>query len=279
MRRLTVAATAGALALAISLVAGAIASTSANSIRLRAAMSAAEETPAPRGDVTNARGTFTATATKTATGAALNWTLNFSGLTGPATAAHIHTAARGQPGPVSVPLCGPCESGATGTANVDATVLSAIQSGGTYVNVHTATNGPGEIRGQLGTLATVAAAMNARQEVPKPKGAANRASGTFTLTATKTDAGTTLAWRLTFRRLTGRATAAHIHIARRGAAGPVAIPLCGPCRSGTRGNATPNAAALAALEAGRAYVNVHTARNPAGEIRGQLPALPLTITP
>ena len=32
-----------------------------------------------------------------------------------------------------------------------------------------------------------------------------------------------------------------------------------------------NAATLAALEAGRAYVNVHTTRNPAGEIRGQLP--------
>ncbi|MDQ3823191.1 MAG: CHRD domain-containing protein [Actinomycetota bacterium] len=37
-------------------------------------------------------------------------------------------------------------------------------------------------------------------------------------------------------------------------------------------------AALAALESGRAYVNVHTRRNPAGEIRGQIPALALTLS-
>ena len=35
---------------------------------------------------------------------------------------------------------------------------------------------------------------------------------------------------------------------------------------------------VAALEAGRAYVNVHTARNPAGEVRGQIAAVPLTIS-
>ena len=278
MRGISVAATAGALAL-VGLAAVAVASTSASTIRLRAAMTSSEEVPAPRGEVTNARGTFVATATKSDTGATLNWTLTFSGLTGPAVAAHIHTAARGQPGPVSVPLCGPCESGQTGTANVDQTLLNAIQAGGTYVNVHTGTNGAGEIRAQLGTTATVTTVLTARQERPKPKGAVSRATGSFILTATKTDQGTSLSWRLTFRRLTGQAVAAHIHIGRRGAAGPVAIPLCGPCRSGARGTATPNAATLAALEAGRAYVNVHTPGNAAGEIRGQLPALPLTITP
>jgi hypothetical protein len=277
MRAIWLAFAAGAVGTAI-VVAGAGASTAANRIQLRAAMNAAEEVPAPRGEVANARGVFTASATKTASGATLNWNLTFSGLTGPATAAHIHTAARGAPGPVSAPLCGPCESGATGSVDVDATLLAAIQSGGTYVNVHTATNGPGEIRAQLGTVANVTARLNAAQERPRPAGAA-RARGSFTLTATKADTGTRLAWRLTFSRLTGTATAAHIHIGRRGVAGPVAIPLCGPCRSGARGTVTPNRAALAALEAGRAYVNVHTARNPAGEIRGQVPAVPLTITP
>jgi hypothetical protein len=41
---------------------------------------------------------------------------------------------------------------------------------------------------------------------------------------------------------------------------------------------TLQAATLAALEAGRAYVNIHTAQNAAGEIRGQIRAVPLSIS-
>jgi hypothetical protein len=37
-------------------------------------------------------------------------------------------------------------------------------------------------------------------------------------------------------------------------------------------------AVIAALETGRTYVNVHTQRNPGGEVRGQLPALALRLT-
>jgi hypothetical protein len=95
----------------------------------------------------------------------------------------------------------------------------------------------------------------------------------------KSGTSAVLTWRLTFSKLTGRAVAAHIHTGRRGVAGPVAVALCGPCRTGATGRATVTAATLAALESGRAYVNVHTARNPAGEIRGQIPAVPLTLTP
>jgi hypothetical protein len=58
----------------------------------------------------------------------------------------------------------------------------------------------------------------------------------------------------------------------------VAVPLCGPCRNGQRGTANLTAATLAALETGRAYVNVHTAKNAAGEIRGQIRAVPLTVS-
>ena len=66
--------------------------------------------------------------------------------------------------------------------------------------------------------------------------------------------------------------------AERGRPGPVALPLCGPCRNGASGTATAPASLLTALEAGRAYVNVHTRRKAAGEIRAQLPAAPLVMS-
>jgi len=278
MRRNVLFAALCAGGMAIAVAGGAAARTTANEVQLRGVLSAANEVPAPTGDVAAARGTFTATTTKTATGATLAWRLTFSNLTGDAIAAHIHTGQRDQAGPVVVSLCGPCTSGATGSADIDAALLRTIQSGGAYVNVHTGTNKAGEVRGQLGSIATVRPVLNSRQEVPRPKGAA-RATGRFTVTAVKTGSSAVLTWRLTFSRLTGRAAAAHIHVGRRGVAGPVAVSLCGPCRNGATGRSTVTGAALAALESGRAYVNVHTARNPAGEIRGQIPAIPLTITP
>jgi len=241
-------------------------------------MTAAEETPTPKGDVGAARGTFTAIVTKTDSGAVLTWRLAFSNLSGPANAAHVHVAPRGQAGPVRVPLCAPCTSGATGNANIDAAVLNAIQNDGAYANVHTALNPAGEIRGQVSPVANFRTALRARQEVPRPRGNVGRARGTFAGTVTRRGTTAVLAWRLTFSRLTGRAVAAHIHRGLPGKAGPVVVPLCAPCRSGVRGRMNVNASVLAALEAGRMYVNVHTGRNPAGEIRGQILPVALRIS-
>jgi hypothetical protein len=50
----------------------------------------------------------------------------------------------------------------------------------------------------------------------------------------------------------------------------VAVPICGPCRNGQTGKVRITKAVVAALEGGNAYVNVHTAKNAAGEIRGQV---------
>ena len=136
----------------------------------------------------------------------------------------------------------------------------------------------GEIRGQLATSATISTALSSRQEVPKPKGNVKRATGSFTATLAKLGTTGTVAWRLRFSKLTGRAIAAHIHVGRIGRAGPVAVALCGPCRNGQRGTANLTAATLAALQAGRGYVNIHTPKNPGGEIRGQIRAVPLTIS-
>lgn len=95
----------------------------------------------------HAKGTFTATVN----GTKVSWKLTFSGLTGPANAAHIHKGKAGVSGPVVVSLCGPCRSGQHGTAKVPSALAKQIAKGpaGFYVNVHTAKNQNGEIRGQL----------------------------------------------------------------------------------------------------------------------------------
>jgi CHRD domain len=128
--------------------------------------------------------------------------------------------------------------------------------------------GPGQAVGDATTI-SLTAKLNASQEVPKPRATAS-ARGTFTAGLVRNGTGGSLSWRLTYHGLSGKATASHIHLARRGKAGAVAVSLCGPCRSGARGNARLNAKTVAALLAGGAYVNVHTARNAAGEIRGQV---------
>jgi hypothetical protein len=269
----------GAVGLVLLAVTGAAgARTQAARIQIVATMVAGDEVPTPKGDVASARGSFSATLTKSDAGAVLNWQLSFGSLTGDAVAAHIHIAARGVAGPVVVPLCAPCTSGVTGTANINATVLEAIQNDRAYVNVHTKTNPAGEIRDQVSPAATLKTSVRAAQERPKPKGKVGRARGVFTVTITKKGSSAVLAWQLTFSRLTGTAVAAHIHSGARGKSGPVIVPLCAPCKSGARGNATVDASVLNALEAGRGYVNVHTAKNPAGEIRGQLGAAALTIS-
>ena len=146
-----------ALALAAALVAtvGASARPQATTIQIRTVMNAAQEVPSPTGAVSDARGTFSATITKSDTGGSISWQMSFNGLTANAIAAHIHTGAVGSPGPVVLALCGPCTSPASGTGALTQATLDAIQAGTAYVNVHTPTNPGGEIRGQLATTASI----------------------------------------------------------------------------------------------------------------------------
>jgi hypothetical protein len=117
------------------------------------------------------------------------------------------------------------------------------------------------------------ATLKARSEVPKPTGTRVGAKGTFTATTVElANDRARLTWRLTFSKLTGPAVAAHIHIGKPGKAGNVMVALCGPCKNGKRGTETITHAQFRTIEAGRAYVNVHTKKNPAGEIRGQVKA-------
>jgi len=119
------------------------------------------------------------------------------------------------------------------------------------------------------TRATVwTAALSAGQEVPKQVVKTPAAHGLFKGTLS----GSTLTWTLTFAKLSGPATAAHIHMAGMGKSGNVVVPLCTPCKSPVKGTSTISAALKAAFKKHLLYVNVHTAKNPNGEIRGQLAA-------
>ena len=86
------------------------------------------------------------------------------------------------------------------------------------------------------------------------------------------DKGTnTLTWTVTYSGLSGPLTAGHIHgPAAAGANAGVLFPFTGDLASPIKGKATLTPAQVTDLMAGRYYVNLHTAKNPGGEIRGQL---------
>jgi hypothetical protein len=102
----------------------------------------------------------TGNATIVKSGTTYTYTITFTGLTGPLTLAHIHgPAAAGANASVIVPFdaTGQGTSGTlsgtfTGTNNVNIATDSLdklMTSGNAYVNLHTAANPGGEIRGQL----------------------------------------------------------------------------------------------------------------------------------
>jgi hypothetical protein len=69
----------------------------------------------------------------------------------PASAAHIHLAPVGQPGPIVVPLSPPTSGFSSGCTTADPTLIEDIieNSERYYVNVHNAEFPAGAIRGQL----------------------------------------------------------------------------------------------------------------------------------
>ena len=80
--------------------------------------------------------------------AELTYTVTFSGLSGPATAADFHgPAGKGAEGPVTIP--GGASSPVSGTVKLTQTQVHDLNSGNWYFNVETGANPKGELRGQL----------------------------------------------------------------------------------------------------------------------------------
>ena len=80
----------------------------------------------------------------------LTWIVDYSGLSGPATAAHIHGPADpGANAGIVVPFTGNLASPIKGSATLTDAQIAQLEAGKWCVNIHTEANKPGEIRGQL----------------------------------------------------------------------------------------------------------------------------------
>jgi hypothetical protein len=113
--------------------------------------------------------------------------------------------------------------------------------------------------------ASFSGAMNAASEVPP-----NMTRGSGMAEAWLDKDSNVLKYKITYSGLSGPATAAHFHgPAVAGANAGVALPFANAA-SPIEGQATLTPAQAADLMSGKWYANVHTAANPAGEIRGQM---------
>ncbi len=116
----------------------------------------------------------------------------------------------------------------------------------------------------MAAMVNMKADLKAASEVPPTD-----SKGSGAVTATFDTASKKLSWKGTYKDLTGPATAAHFHAGEPGKNGGVAVPIS-PNASPFEGSATLTDEQAADLMAGKWYVNVHTANNKGGEIRGQM---------
>ncbi|HIE65874.1 MAG: CHRD domain-containing protein [Nitrospira sp.] len=232
--------------------------------------------------VTNATGTgsFSLSA------GGLTFDITVDGLGGGLTQAHFHNAAAGSNDVlVRFPINFNGNT-ATGIWSVNdlvnpltLTLVTALNAGEIYVDVHSGNNLNGEIRTQVVLTPEdgsrgFTAKFSGVQEVP-PIAATARGTGAFVLNAAETE----LTFVITVTGLSGGGmTAAHFHNAPTGSNIPTFVrPLTGDFIGNTATGVWRNTdseqltpALVAALKGGNIYVNIHTLANGGGEIRGQV---------
>jgi hypothetical protein len=114
---------------------------------------------------------------------------------------------------------------------------------------------------------TITVQMTGAQEAPTP----GDPDGTGTAVLRLNVGKGTIDYTLTVQNIDA-ATAAHIHVAPPGQAGPVVVPLSAPTSGSVTGVATVAKDIILAIMKDPAayYVNVHNATYPGGAVRGQL---------
>jgi CHRD domain len=136
--------TGGLVGLTIGACATMITSAFADAVSYKAELQGSQEVPPTTSQGSGAADLTYDTATKK-----LTWKVTYSGLSGPATAAHFHGPAEvGKNAGVAVPIAGTA-SPMDGSATLTDAQAADLTGGKWYVNIHTAANKGGEIRGQV----------------------------------------------------------------------------------------------------------------------------------
>ncbi len=117
----------------------------AETMHFTASLNGAQETPPNASKGTGAAKVDLDTEAKT-----VAWTITYSGLSGPARAAHFHgPATAGKAAGVVVPITGALTSPISGQAAVNDGEIGDLRAGLWYINIHTDKVPGGEIRGQV----------------------------------------------------------------------------------------------------------------------------------
>lgn len=243
-----------------------------------AILNTAQEMPAPMG----ADGNGLALVRLNYTMDTLFYDVQAEGMTGEIMGAHFHDGALGMNGDVLIDLTagimGNQISGIVTGAALTTENINKFLSGMIYINLHTEMNMAGEIRGQVYKLAREGYTyeLEGDQEVPMVDTEAY-GSGIVSIDRDQTN----VHFMYAFNDLSGPATMAHFHMAAEGMNGDVIFDL-GPFMNmddafdsafgyWTSEDDMPfTADAAAAFRNEMVYVNVHTATNPGGELRGQV---------
>jgi CHRD domain len=115
-------------------------------VNMKADLKASNEVPP-----NDSKGTGEVAVTYDTASKMLTWKGSYSSLTGPATAAHFHAGLPGKNGGIVVPIFAGATAGSpfSGSKQLTADQAAQLESGGWYVNIHTAAHKGGEIRGQV----------------------------------------------------------------------------------------------------------------------------------